>query len=57
MKLFKGNYLDVRKAPEPDTILWENLGSSLRQRLLRIIAITITLTLLLGIAIVVNVYA
>lgn len=48
-KLFKGNFLTVKRAPEPDDILWENHGIDYFIKLKkRLITSAATLLLLVG---------
>lgn len=56
-KLFYGSYLDVKKAIDPSLILWENLGSSMWWRALRIVFIAIVAALLLSVTLIINVYS
>lgn len=45
-KLYNGNKLTVENAPEPGAILWENLGVSTIQKLIRR-SITLIATIIL----------
>lgn len=42
---------------EPDLILWENLGFSMKQRAIRIVLIAVTVILLLSVTVMINLYA
>lgn len=47
-KKFKGAWLDIRKAPEPETVNWENYTVTKTSRLVRsLISIAITCVLLI----------
>lgn len=52
MLYFKGKRLNVRKAPEPSTIIWENLQTPFRERFVRRFISTVSASCLIIISIV-----